>query len=182
MEAFRNALLQCGLIALGYQGNMFTWRNGRPKDAFVQERLDRACATMEWRERFPHAAVNHLQVSYSDHELIFLIIHGRVGNTRRKKIPKRFEEKWATHPECEAIIREVWSREPPVGSPMFRLFSKIRDCHMALVAWSRNMGSTGTQFEEKKQQLQTLTAQNDPENLELLQKVRDDINTLLYQE
>lgn len=25
MEAFRNALLQCGLIDLGYQGNMFTW-------------------------------------------------------------------------------------------------------------------------------------------------------------
>ena len=52
---------------------------------------------------------------------------------------------------------------------------------MALVAWSWNMGSTGTRIEEKKQ-LQTLTAQNDPANLELIQKVRDDINTLLYQE
>ena len=50
---------------------------------------------------------------------------------------------------------------------------------MALVAWSWNMGSTGTRIEEKKQ-LQTLTAQNDPANLELIQKVRDDIDTLLY--
>ena len=41
------------------------------------------------------------------------------------------------------------------------------------------MGSTGTRIEEKKQ-LQTLTAQNDPANLELIQKVRDDIDTLLY--
>ena len=55
-------------------------------------------------------------------------------------------------------------------------------CTVALVAWSRNMGSTGTRIEEKKQQLRTLTAQNDPANLELIQKVRDDINTLLYQE
>ncbi|XP_050249321.1 uncharacterized protein LOC126696682 [Quercus robur] len=182
MEAFRNALLHCGLIDLGYRGNIFTWQNGRPGDAFVQERLDRACATLDWRERFPHVVVNHLQVSYSDHDPIFIIINGSAGNTRRKKIPKRFEEKWAIHPECEAIIQEVWSREPPRGSPMFRLFSKIRDCRMALVAWSQNMGSTGTRIEEKKQQLQTLTAQNDPANLELIQKVRDDINTLLYQE
>ena len=132
-------------------------------------------------ERFPQAVVNHLQVSYSDHDLIFLIIHGSAINTRKKKIPKRFEEKWATHLECKAIIQEVWSKEPPVGSPMFQLFSKIRDCRMALVAWSRNMGSTRTRIEEKKQ-LQTLTAQNDPANLELIQKVRDDINSLLYQE
>ena len=55
-------------------------------------------------------------------------------------------------------------------------------CTVALVAWSRNMGSTGTRIEEKKQQLRTLTAQNDPANLELIQKVRDDIDTLLYQE
>ena len=39
---------------------------------------------------------------------------------------------------------------------------------MALVAWSWNMGSTGTQIEEKKQQLKTLTTQNDPANLELI--------------
>ena len=44
------------------------------------------------------------------------------------------------------------------------------------------MGSTGTRIEENKQQLRTLTAQNDPANLELIQKVRGDINTLLYQE
>ena len=114
METFRNALLHCGLIDLRYRGNIFTWRNERPEDAFVQGRLDRACATLDWRERFPHAVVNHLQVSYSDHDPIFLIINGSADNTRRKKIPKRFEEKWATHPECEAIIREVWSREPVI--------------------------------------------------------------------
>ena len=69
-----------------------------------------------------------------------------------------------------------------MGSPMFQLFSKIRDCHMALVAWSLNIGSTGTRIEEKKQRLQTLTTQNDPANLEFIQKVRDDINNLLYHE
>ena len=49
MEAFRSTLLHCGLIDLGYRSNIFTWRNGRPGDAFVQERLDRAYATLDWR-------------------------------------------------------------------------------------------------------------------------------------
>ena len=48
MEAFRSTLLHCGLIDLGYRGNIFTWRNERPGDAFVQERLDRAYATLDW--------------------------------------------------------------------------------------------------------------------------------------
>ena len=52
---------------LGFQGNIFTWNNGRPRDAFVQERLDRACATVEWKEIFLVARVTHLQSFYSDH-------------------------------------------------------------------------------------------------------------------
>ena len=49
MEAFRSTLLHYGLIDLGYRGNIFTWRNGRLGDAFDQERLDRAYATLDWR-------------------------------------------------------------------------------------------------------------------------------------
>lgn len=35
MEDFRIVFLHCGLIDLGVQGNIFTWRNGRHGDAFV---------------------------------------------------------------------------------------------------------------------------------------------------
>ena len=42
-----------------------------------------------------------------------------------KKFPRRFKERWATYPKCEHIIQEVWIREAPRGSPMFRIFSKI---------------------------------------------------------
>ena len=47
MEEFQSVLLHCGLIDLGFDGNGFTWRNGRVGDAYVQERLDRACTTTE---------------------------------------------------------------------------------------------------------------------------------------
>ena len=36
MEEFRSTLLHCGLVDMGYKGNIFTWRNGRPGAVFVQ--------------------------------------------------------------------------------------------------------------------------------------------------
>ncbi|XP_075665634.1 uncharacterized protein LOC142635339 [Castanea sativa] len=104
MDEFRSALLHCGLVDIGYQGNIFTWRNHKQGEAFVQERLDRACATIVWRELFPQATVRHLQALYSDHDPILLTLQRETHNGRRKKFPKRFEERWATHPECESII------------------------------------------------------------------------------
>ena len=49
---------------MGFCDNIFTWDNGRLGEDLVQERLDRACANLEWRDIFPHAKVSHLQVSY----------------------------------------------------------------------------------------------------------------------
>ena len=72
MEEFRSVLLQCGLSHLGFYGNIFTWRNGRPGEAFVQGRLDKACATIEWKPLSPRSKVTHLQASYSDHDPIML--------------------------------------------------------------------------------------------------------------
>ena len=53
---------------------------------------------------------------------------------------------------------------------------------MALVAWSRNMGSFNTQLEEKEKLLEQLTTMNDAANLDMIQVVKDEINALLYQE
>ena len=69
---------------------------------------------------------------------------------RRKKIPKRFEEKWASHLDCEAVILESWNGEISMDSPMYRLFEKIKKCWMALVGGCRNMGNSKTKLDEKK--------------------------------
>lgn len=150
MEEFWSVLLYCGLVDLRFQGNSFTWRNGRHGDDFVQERLDRACATIEWRELFPHSRVVNLQASYSDHDPIMLTTQVDVHAARRKKIPKRFEEKWASHSDCEVVIFEIWNGEISMGSPMYILFEKIKKCRMALVGWSRSMGNSKTKLDEKK--------------------------------
>lgn len=126
MEEFRSTLVHCRLVDIGYQGNIFTWRNGRPGEAFVQERLDRACATVEWSELFPLAKVGHLHASYLDHDLILLNLHGDIQNGRRKKFPKRFEERWATHLECENIIQDAWNKAAPMAALCFGSSQKLR--------------------------------------------------------
>ena len=107
MAAFQSTLLACGLIDLGYSGYMYTWRNGREGEAFVEERLDRACASLEWSDLYPAAKVKHLTASYSDHDPI--IIDTRPMNHQqvcRKQKLHRFEEKWFAHLECKEVIRD----------------------------------------------------------------------------
>ena len=69
MQNFRSTLLHCGLIDMGFTGNMFTWENGREGEAFVNS-------------------------SYSDHVPILLNTQVERHTRRNRKIPKRFEEKW----------------------------------------------------------------------------------------
>ena len=87
MNNFCNTLLHCNLVDLGCSGNIFTWNNGREGDVFVQLRLDRACATMEWKELFLQARVSHLQALYSDHVPILLTTYPLSHQRRVKKIP-----------------------------------------------------------------------------------------------
>ena len=181
MQAFRSALLHCNLTDLGYIGNTFTWNNGRHDDAYVQQQLDRACATVEWRELFPHCRVTHLQVSYSDHDPIFLTTNAPNNSIRRKRVPHRFKEKWAAHPESEWIIQQAWNRPTPHGSPMFTLFEKIKNCRTSLIGWAHfAFGNTRAKIEEKHRELEELTSRNIGDQVERIRMVKGEINRLLY--
>ena len=88
----------------------FTWQNGLPRDAFVQERLDRACATTPWQVMFPEERVFHLQVLYSNHDPILLNMQlVTQQHQARKNQHHRFEERWVARLDCENVIREAWS-------------------------------------------------------------------------
>ena len=95
---------------------------------------------------------------------------------------RRFEEKWAYHPSCEEVVRIAWEAENVTGSPMFRLFEKVKRC-LQLVEWSRTIfGSVQTKLQEKQSALEELSLQNDPQNLPAIRDLRRDINTLLHQD
>ena len=124
MLEFRHTLFHCDLVDLGFNRYCFTWRNGRDEDVFVEERLDRAVATTEWKEMFPRAKVSHLFASYSDHDPILIdIAPPNLPQHRRRKI-QQFKENWITHTECKSTIRNSWNHQRPIGNLMYCLFEK----------------------------------------------------------
>ncbi|XP_075670087.1 uncharacterized protein LOC142639835 [Castanea sativa] len=184
MLAFRNTLLACGLIDLGYHGYRYTWRNGREGEAFVEERLDRVCASLGWSEIYPAAKVHHLTVSYSDHDSILITTapQNAQHNRRRQKI-HCFEEKWVAHPECQKIIRDSWTQTQPSGSPMYCLFEKIKTCRAHLVACSKSsFGNARARPTEKQQVLEELVEQGYEPNQERIHTLRKEINELIHHE
>ena len=100
--------------------------NGREGDDYVQERLDKACATLARRELLLYSRVSHFHVSYFNHVPLILNTQVEQHHIRPRRIPRRFEEKWATHPNCEATIQHAWTNVIPTGSPMFILFEKVK--------------------------------------------------------
>lgn len=72
MQGFNSALVECGLVDLGYEGFPFTWSNGREHPNTIRCRLDRVCADTRGLELFPSAHVTHLEYPGSDHLPILL--------------------------------------------------------------------------------------------------------------
>ncbi|XP_021725132.1 uncharacterized protein LOC110692446 [Chenopodium quinoa] len=54
IDAFRNAIDDCGMRDLGYKGSIFTWKKGNSMATWKRERLDRFLADGAWCNMFPH--------------------------------------------------------------------------------------------------------------------------------
>ncbi|RYR35200.1 hypothetical protein Ahy_A10g050333 [Arachis hypogaea] len=57
VEGFREAIQTNDLLDLGFVGHSFTWTNGKGGESNIQERLDRAMATLAWKESYPKTVV-----------------------------------------------------------------------------------------------------------------------------
>jgi hypothetical protein len=51
---FRTTLNFCGLLDLGYRGDIFAWNNRQQADQLIKPRLDRFLATIDWISTFPN--------------------------------------------------------------------------------------------------------------------------------
>ena len=104
-------------------------------EAFVQDRLDIACATIERKALFPCSKVTHLQASYSDHDPIMLTSHNQNGYTRgtQEKISPRDLKRSG---QRIRNMRELFMKLGmgiSTGGPICRLFEKIKKSSMSLV-------------------------------------------------
>ncbi|WOL16390.1 hypothetical protein Cni_G25177 [Canna indica] len=128
---FIDFINMAGLVDLDYIGPKFTWNNKSISGALIQERLDRGLATGPWRHLYPMSLIHHLDDVGSDHRPLMLISNPITNNRHRRF---KFQERWCS---SEAVkTTSIWGMTT-IGSPMYRLFSKLKNCRHALVNWQR---------------------------------------------
>ncbi|KAG5544350.1 hypothetical protein RHGRI_016936 [Rhododendron griersonianum] len=133
LDQYHSLTSNCEFMDLEFKGPNYTWSNNQDGEDNIRSRLDRALATVEWRNLFPLAQVIHEAKVGSDH--CPLVVKCRVP---LKKVPFsfKFEAKWTTQPECSQVIESAWN-QPQRGSHLYGLTQKLRKCREALTDWSK---------------------------------------------
>ncbi|KAL9667454.1 hypothetical protein QQ045_001813 [Rhodiola kirilowii] len=140
MRNFRQCLVDCGLVALGFSGNRFTYTNKRREEEEVKARLDRVVANNDWRARFPKAAVRHVFANSSNH------VPGRRNS-------KRLEPMWLRHMEFKEKVRTSWV----VQTEGLQLKEKLKACMSQLARWNGSVfGRMKDKIRHLKEEIQQI--------------------------
>uniref|UniRef100_A0A453A1Z5 Reverse transcriptase domain-containing protein n=3 Tax=Aegilops tauschii subsp. strangulata TaxID=200361 RepID=A0A453A1Z5_AEGTS len=116
LDGFREALQICELGDIGFEGDIFTWRNhSKELRTYICERLDRATSNEEWCEQFPAYTVVNGPPRHSDHRPIIVDTEGPDKEWRRGDGRFRFEARWLQEEGCEEVVRAAWERSREMG-------------------------------------------------------------------
>ncbi|XP_074290774.1 uncharacterized protein LOC141617477 [Silene latifolia] len=177
MNNFQEAVSDCGLKDIGWEGYQFTWDNGQAGEANRQSMIDRAMRTTSWLDIFPYAKLFHLTREWSGHAPIKLCLDNRVAaQTARRGF--KFEQIWIGEEGCEEAVRRGVDKGCGV------LGEAIRACTRELNQWKKSsIKKIGYMIERKNRQLARLTAGNrSEEEIRHRKKLVAEIATLWRQE
>ena len=109
MRDFQSTLDLCGVKALYFSGEQFTWANKQENRVFVQEILDCFVGSLDWFRLFSNAQVTNLAFYHSDHKAVKVSLGSSWVWVRRNPVKKRkmmihFEEIWSKYEECKGVI------------------------------------------------------------------------------
>ncbi|KAL3820475.1 hypothetical protein ACJIZ3_006380 [Penstemon smallii] len=137
LRDFRVALQDSGLTDLGYSGYPYTWSNGWEFPRTINVRIDRACISDSWLNKFPASKVRHLDYGGSDHCPILLhILDREIEQPNLNKRGFKFESMWMDDAECPKIVKNYWDE---VGSNQRNnVWHKLESCREGLVMWHKS--------------------------------------------
>jgi hypothetical protein len=107
---FRDCLLDCGLVDLGFSGPKFTWNNREVGEDLVHVRLDRAVANGAFTERFSGFHVENVITTSSDHFAISIKLEGLADSPTTVPVQQtfRFEAAWLRAPDYREVMEKAW--------------------------------------------------------------------------
>lgn len=138
MAAFNEALVDCGLTDLGFEGTPFTWTNNQCAPRTIRCRLDRVCMDQQTRARFPTVLVTHVEQPGSDHIPILLRLEKPRSFSIPRSKPFRFEDMWVRQDGCEEIVRRIWEAEGTNGAGGDMVMNG-EECRARLAQWSHDL-------------------------------------------
>jgi hypothetical protein len=149
MDRFQDAIVDCELQDLGFEGDVFTWRNHHQRvEGYVRERLDRALANMAWRNHFPTVQVVNGDPRHSDHRPVIVLTERKeVGGPRSGK-PFYFEAAWLEEDNCGEVVLEGW--ESGVTEGLDKVAHLVRRVAVGLSSWNSNVLG---EWEERRKKL-----------------------------
>lgn len=106
MRAFANALEDCFLTDLGFEGAWYTQERGLLASNNIRERLDMGVANESQGQLFPQFRVSHLTHTFSDHCVI--MVDTGYGSKQNSRWHFQFEATWLFEDSCEGEVSRLW--------------------------------------------------------------------------
>ena len=142
--------------------------------------MNRAFATAEWVNSYPHYSLHNLPIVDTDHGPILLNFEQLLPFRYR---PFRFELMWTSHPNYKDIIRQAWEIQTK-GSRAAQLFTKLSNVRKEAVKWNKLVfGRLDNDIKHKLAELQEI--QDSIDSLKVVRKeksVREELEVLLNRE
>ena len=156
VNGFRDAVDTCGLIDLGFSGNIWTFEKRVAGGTYTRVRLDRALATASWSSMYLGAELSHKCATTSDHIHILLQLSPADDQPRQAR-PFRYEMMWESHEGFQATIEQHW--QGPGATTVAELCAKIKTLSTNLKHWDRTtFGSVKEEIRSLKLQLESMRA------------------------
>ncbi|KAK9697826.1 hypothetical protein RND81_08G063700 [Saponaria officinalis] len=130
--AFNACILHCALDDLQSSGCEYTWSNKQDGNARVWCKLDRVLVNAYWLDQFSSSSATFLPAGISDHSPAVI----DVFLEKRRKARFIFLNCWVSDPSYQTRVQEAWGSQVQ-GTPMFRLFSKLRNVRFSLQSMHR---------------------------------------------
>ncbi|XP_058005333.1 uncharacterized protein LOC131181321 [Hevea brasiliensis] len=174
-QGFHNAADCCNFSDILLHGYPFTWERGKGSSHWVQERLDRALANLNWLDYFHNCRLSNLSHSVSDHSPMFLYFEFRWFSFKRGRF--KFEIAWLINNDLKEVVRKYWVSSS--GS----LLHCLHGCGTYLKDSSKSLhGNYRQLIARKKEQLDCIRRMNDANSGALFASIKNELNSLIAQE
>ncbi|XP_028063083.1 uncharacterized protein LOC114266401 [Camellia sinensis] len=171
-EEFNTCILFAELTDLSHTGCQFTWANKRGDGAFITSKLDRALVIESWLTTFPHSSAIFLPSGISD-DFPCVVDLNPLAKSFVK--PFKFFDFLRDHEDFIPSVSSVWCKLLR-GSPMFRIFQKLKAIKPVLKAFNkREYSEISTRVNHAKSTLENaqIKLDKDPLNTVLQNLERD---------